>query len=207
MVDMGEGMSFNRPLFCERQAMEDIGVKEQVEREALRDGTMESVFMQAIRFELRVEQFYLELAAGSAAYPPAAELWAKMAADERHHACELKRLLEGLSAEQREEPAERDLAERVGQVHRQADRLSLDSVVTLYDAYQLAHEMESGELNYLFRLLIRKFIPSGDRCRLLTEEVTMHQQRLSEFAGRFGNRREMRQILLSGKGGRDGNTG
>jgi rubrerythrin len=170
--------------------------------------TMEWVFTEAIRFELRVRQFYIALAAGSAAYPPGAELWRQMAADEQHHADTLKRLLEGFSAEQKAQSPERELTDRIDQVHRQAERLSPDSTMTLYDAYQLAHEMESGELNYLFKLLIQKFIPSGERRRILTEEIVTHQDRLTGFAKRFDDRRDMKRISMQppDAGGRDGNV-
>lgn len=159
--------------------------------------TIESIFKQAIILEMKAHAIYIEFARLFRNFPTVAAFWKDLAADENQHAHELRQLLRKLSSHQRNLPAEKRMLEKLEQVRRLAGMVSPQSIHDLLDAYQIAHELEYSELNYLFKILAEKFIPSPLQNRILINQVAQHQGKLSEFGLQFNDRQAMREIPVS----------
>ncbi len=120
--------------------------------------------------------FYDRMVIAFEHHPSAKQLWEAMRADEEQHLAAVNRI-RAHSSRERSIPAS-DLAA----VLRQQETLTeerIRAIRDLHDAYELAHELESLEMDRLGPYLSR-FVPASDRAAVL-QEVLAHQARLAEF--------------------------
>lgn len=158
-----------------------------------RQVTIDAVFEQAIKAELRSAELYKHMAEGFSHSPGISEFWNGLRKDEVTHAKALKEIRKTLTDEHLAGNAEVDLATKARAVERFFE--DLPPITTLQDAYEIAHDLEYTEINVLFLLLIKQFISSEDRKRFFVSEIWDHQAKLVSFSVRFGGcegRKEIR---------------
>jgi rubrerythrin len=151
--------------------------------------TVEKLLNVGIRLEAAASCFYAELAERFAHCLEVAEFWRVMAADE---ACHEDRLIQW----QRSSIIERLSQPVDGQMLQKAERLfgtgvdeMLDGVHNLDDAYEMAHDLESSEINTIFRFFIAEFSQDARVLGVLMQDLDEHAERLmAGFPSRYATR-------------------
>jgi len=95
------------------------------------------------------------------------------------HARWLEQLLKKLPPETRDAPADFDRLEAARHMIKVPLAQSLATVETLEDAYQLAHELESSEINTIFDFLLSTFADDPQATQFARDQLSDHVARLS----------------------------
>lgn len=155
--------------------------------------TIAMVFGIAQFAERQTAVFYSDLARAFAHVPAARELWSDLAADETTHADELAQLYRELSPDQIASQPAWPLVETAKELRRLvADR---PMVITLEDAYQIAHERENSALTTMYGLLGQAFIPVEARKIVYNSRLKSHILKLSIFGRAYGGASVRRQAI------------
>ncbi len=157
--------------------------------------TVKDLFALAIDIEFKIAELYKKLSKLFAHVPKLALYWDDLVRDEEHHWAVLIDVVKHLTPEQLHSPADAMLWTDLLEMHQMLVRLAGQPTETLDDAYELAHEVEFSEINVAFKLLATKFTPTHVRRQFLSMEIKQHQQKLTEFSQRFGNKAWRKQIV------------
>jgi hypothetical protein len=148
--------------------------------------TVNELFDMAIKAEKAAEEVYRRLQAKFAPHPDAARFWRDYAAAEAGHALQLGRIRDSLGPEQLTAPADAETAAAAQRLLLFPVERALQEVKTLEDAYQLANEMESGEINVVFDFLITHFASDAQAQSLMRSQLRDHVAKISTgFPARF----------------------
>jgi len=151
--------------------------------------TIESLLNVAIQLEAAARRFYEGLAEKFAQWPEAAEFWQVMAADEACHENQLIQWGASVDAERRSQPVEARLLQMGRKMLGTSTDELLGDVRNLDDAYETAHDLESSEINAIFRFFITEFSPDPRILAMLTQEIEEHAERLmTGFPARYATR-------------------
>jgi len=157
--------------------------------------TVGGIIQSAIEAENSAHEIYLQLSKIFAHVPDVSKFWQNLAYDEAKHAHTLKKVQMSLSDEQLATAADQQLMDSVTSITFLLNKISLGTVETLDDAYEIAHEIEYSEVNHIFKCLAGHFITREDKKRILLHQIVEHQQKLTDFTENFGDRTWRRQIL------------
>jgi rubrerythrin len=149
--------------------------------------TVQDHFELAIQGEAHLHQLYMGLAEKFATTPDARAFWQQMAADETEHATRLIDIRDALSPEQLAELT--DMPSYRGLERAMTPFLSetLAHVQNLQDAYELATELETGEFNAAFKLLVENFLWEEEASlSLILSKLELHIGKLTSFINIFG---------------------
>jgi rubrerythrin len=149
--------------------------------------SFDEIFQSAIEIEKKAGNIYERFAELFAAFPKIVDFWKGMNQDESGHAKWLLEMKESLSEEALSSYPDYDLILKVHSIKKSLDEYSKKKIENLDDAYELANEIESSEVNNLFRLLTKKFVSSEDRKKLLFSEINQHQLKIMDFSKNFGD--------------------
>jgi rubrerythrin len=158
--------------------------------------TISYLIRQAIEAENYARGIYIQLSYMFAHVPDISHFWKDLANDETEHTNILKEIQGSLSADQLDAPADSKLLDSIGKVLSFLNSISLEAIGTLDEAYEIAHELEFSEVNYIFECVTNDFVTSSDRNRILSLQIRDHQKKLLGFAGNFGDQAWRRQILV-----------
>jgi len=136
------------------------------------------LFEYAIAAEHYARELYCEFARLFAADPRVAAFWQRYAAEETGHARWLEQLLKKLPPETRDAPADIDKLEAARHIIKMPLAQALAQVETLEDAYQLAHELESSEINTIFDFLLFTFADDRQATQFARDQLRDHAARL-----------------------------
>jgi len=146
------------------------------------DTTFEWLLDKAISWETTAQGLYEALEVAFSAHAIVSTFWHMMSVDEAHHGDVLRTIRDAMPPERLAEPVGRS---EVGFV-RLVDELLADAgarrIATLDDAYELAHELESSEINTVFRLLVVGTMETTAKQRLLEVQFDEHAERLVNFS-------------------------
>ncbi len=135
---------------------------------------------RAILWEGTLRDLYTELANAFPSHPTVEAFWRKMAIDESSHA-ELIRVARDLTApENLKARLDSSHLEITEAAERLISRIRSPRLETLDDAYELAHEIESSEINVVFRLLITP-LDSTAKHLLVSAQFDEHIAALTRF--------------------------
>ncbi len=153
----------------------------------------------AIAAEEAAEKLYLGFETRFAHHTPVARSWQKYALEEAGHTHWLERLRERASPEQLATLAEpRIVRDARLALQRSVDDL-LQTVGTLEDAYQLAHEFEHAETNIVFEFLISSFAEDRNTRMFLRAQLREHVAKLMiGFPQEFQNSAIRQEIMALG---------
>jgi rubrerythrin len=144
------------------------------------DLTVADLYEKAISWESRVRDLYLWLADVCAELPEVRDFWSQMAADESRHVALLTRIRDGLTAGQLGETLDESLVMSARAVDRELSLVSTAMLDTLDAAYELAHRLESCEINAVFTALAAGSDPELAH-ELLENQLEDHVGRLTAF--------------------------
>ena len=155
--------------------------------------TLAQFFEEAISFERKAAEIYTELSRMFSHSPDVSVIWDQMRNDELFHADELQNLRIELTHEQLSASVDETMWEKVVSVHQLLREESLSSIKDLSDAYELANQLESSEVNAIFQFLLET-MPSHERRRYVLSKISEHLERLYGLGRRFGGKVSMKQI-------------
>jgi rubrerythrin len=142
--------------------------------------SIEALFGYAIAAEKYAEAIYLQFERMFAADPDVVAFWQHYAAEERGHARWLEGLLDKLPEETRAAPANLEMLETARHMIATPLAKALAEIETLDDAYQLAHELESSEVNTIFESLLETFAGDPQATQYARHQLSDHATRISE---------------------------
>ncbi|MEN8126637.1 MAG: ferritin family protein [Planctomycetota bacterium] len=129
--------------------------------------------------------------------PDAANFWQTMADDESDHARILKDIRQHVSAEELASPVDARLADKAHDLRSLNPQALVNSITNLDDAYQIAYDLESSEVNTVFNFLTIRFLSTDESYDIITATIDRHLLRLAEFTRTFGDAEQCRQITVS----------
>lgn len=150
--------------------------------------TIESIFEQAIEIEYHAAVLYKRFSELFSHISEINAFWQELTEDEIHHANSLRDICNSLNRQQRLSPCDKEISETVAKIQRMLSEDLTSPIKNLDDAYELAHQLESSEVNALFKFLSIKFVPDEDREQFVVSEITQHHQKLLNFSSDFGDR-------------------
>lgn len=142
--------------------------------------SIQALFGYALAAENYAEAIYLQFERMFAADPIVAAFWQRYAAEERGHARWVESLLAKLPEETRSAPADSEMLETACHMIATPLDKALAEIETLEDAYQLAHELESSEVNTIFEFLLTMFASDPQATQFAHNQLSDHATRLTE---------------------------
>jgi hypothetical protein len=150
--------------------------------------TIEKLFELAIEIERRAANLYEAFSKMFSHVPMLDAFWQVLINDERRHEKMLREAQKLLSSEQLRSPADDKMWRDVTRVRRRFTDDLAESIYTLNDAYELAHDIEYSEVNAIFQFLASEWIPSEKRRHFVHSVIEKHLNSLSSFSEMFGDR-------------------
>ena len=147
--------------------------------------TLQELFEIAINWETLARDLFADFANLFRHDPKVSDFWIQLSKDESGHIGVLKDILNKIPPEKRSvevSKEQRDTARRVEKLIEEAPRRK---VQTLDDAYELAHQLETSELNALFKMLVIDYLPDKEAHKFIVVEVTEHIERLMRFGKEY----------------------
>ncbi len=160
-----------------------------------REKTVEFMISTLLQAETAAQTFYLWLMDAFAHEPDAAQVWWKMGADEAAHIRLLERVLNSLPPEQRLSLVDPLMLEKAIAAARFSPHRALERIVTLEDAYQVAHSLENSELNAVFEFVLTEYFPKPLKRDFVHNMLREHVDRLNGL-----RTTEWRRSILAQKG-------
>ena len=148
----------------------------------------------AIAAESAARKVYLGFTHKFIFRPEASEFWQLMADDEGDHARILSEMREHVSEEDMNTPIDARMTEKAEQLQTLDIRELVNSVETLDDAYRIAYDLESSEVNAIFNFLTIRFLSSDESYDIISATIDRHLLRLADFSRIFGNAEQCKQI-------------
>jgi hypothetical protein len=170
------------------------------------DPTLEMLFELAMQAEKTAEEFYAGLAEKFRHLPEVAAFWLTFSKEEEGHALELEKIRGALSPDQLATLADPAVFLKATKNRNTSALTLLNSVRNLHEAYELAHELESGEVNAVYGFLMSRFIASDWRRQFVLSEIKVHQARIMQFSSTFGGVEWRKGILATPSAGLAGNS-
>jgi rubrerythrin len=150
-------------------------------------GSIDELFDQAIAVEQAAQHIYEQFARLFAPHSAVAAFWTQYAAEEAQHARWLDRLRESLTPDQRAALADPQMLASARALVQSAESQPLNRIFDLNDAFQLAHYLESSEVNTIFEFLIKTFDTDPEIEEYVHAQIKGHVERLIvEFPRDFG---------------------
>jgi hypothetical protein len=154
------------------------------------------IFEKAIETKKRVGQIYRQFARLFSHIPEVEDFWRKMNINQITHADWLKEIKESLTEEQILSLPEVELVLKTHSIKNLFDKHSKKEIGSLHDAYEVAHEIESSEVNNLFKMLSREFISSEKKKNFILAEIDEHRRQIMSFPEKFED--GMKEIKVGG---------
>lgn len=150
--------------------------------------TIENLFKLAIKSEWNARRLYIQLSRMFAHVSEVSTFWFKLCDDEEQHARILEQIRDSLKNEQLLQKADRKLLENIRNILSNLNDISIDQIKTLDDAYEIAHDIESSEVNNVFKILATEFVSEKTRREAIISQLGYHIEKLMKFNENFGNR-------------------
>jgi rubrerythrin len=143
--------------------------------------TVATLIELAIAAEQASQELYVRLTQKYSYLPQIADFWQKMGLDENAHARSLEKIRDSLTTEQLQAPVDPVVLEQAKRNASLSVEDKLNSISTLEDAYQLAHELEHSEINTVFEFITAEFISLDVQREFVAAQLKKHVARLGEF--------------------------
>ncbi|MBN1694359.1 hypothetical protein JW879_03040 [candidate division WOR-3 bacterium] len=154
------------------------------------------IFERAIETKKRVGQIYRQFARLFSHIPEVEDFWRKMNINQITHADWLKEIKESLTEEQVLSLPQVELVLKTHAIKNLFDEHSRREIGSLHDAYEVAHEIESSEVNTLFKMLTSEFISSEKKKNFILAEIDEHRRQIMSLQDKFEG--GMKEIKIEG---------
>ena len=147
--------------------------------------TIQLLLELAINCETQAHDLYVTFANLFSHEPKVSAFWKQLSKDESRHRKILKDFL-------KEMPREKLLAEMGDEQRNSVSRIAglmkeatSSKIQTLDDAYELAHQLETSEINSLFKMLVNEFLPDEEGHKFILSDVNEHVDMLMKFGKEY----------------------
>jgi hypothetical protein len=147
--------------------------------------TIADLIEQAISWEITAQDLYVGLSKSFPSFPVVEDIWRRMAKDESRHAAILREGSAALPPSCLTRHLDATEMALVGLVEAELASAAALPLCTLDDAYELAHRLESSEVNTVFQLLVSCHADDLAADALLEAQFDEHLDRLRRLAKAF----------------------
>ena len=147
--------------------------------------TMQLLLELAINWETQAQDLYAKFAKLFNHEPKVSAFWKQLSKDESRHRKVLKDFLNEI-------PREKLLAEMGNEQRNSVIRVEglikeagSSKIETLEDAYELAHQLETSEINTLFKMLVNEYLPDEEGYKFILSDVNEHIEMLMKFGKEY----------------------
>jgi rubrerythrin len=147
--------------------------------------TIQLLLELAINWETQAQDLYANFAKLFSHEPKVSAFWKQLSKDESRHRKVLKDFLNEI-------PREKLLAEMGNEQRTSVIRVEVlikeatgSKIQTLDDAYELAHQLETSEINTLFKLLVNEYLPDEEGHKFILSDVNEHIEMLMKFGKEY----------------------
>lgn len=151
----------------------------------------------AIAAEDAARRVYLGFVRKFSSFPEVSEFWQTMADDESDHARILSSLYVHVVEADKHAPIDARMAEKARSLGNVDAAALLNSVKNLDDAYRVAYDIESSEVNTVFNFLTIRFLTQDESYDIISATIDRHLLRLAEFSRKFGGVEECSRVTAS----------
>ena len=156
--------------------------------------TLGELIDTAIAGEDAARKVYLGFTHKFIARPDVSDFWQTMADDEAEHGRILSRVHRRVPAGELGTVVDADLAKRANRLKGLDIHQLVNSVVNLDDAYRIAYDLESSEVNTIFSFLTMRFLSADESYAIISATIDRHLLRLAEFSHTFGDADQCKRI-------------
>jgi rubrerythrin len=161
-------------------------------KEEMTGNTIQLLFELAIQWETQAHDLYMKFSGLFDHEPKVSAFWSELAKDESGHIDVLKDLLKKLPPERLLMKVDNTQWTAVTRVEGLIKEALTRKIITLNDAYEMAHQLEMSEVNTLFKMLMGDHLPEAEGHKLILSDVTEHIGRLIKFGNEYSQLRRMR---------------
>jgi len=154
------------------------------------------MFNDAIAIELMAAGIYKDFEVFFAYIPDIMNFWKSLHDDELNHAEILKETRDSLLPSVLDSTVENLMWENIHLVRKKMMRYQKENIKTLDDAYELTHEIESSEINAIFKFLNLEYFSTPLRESFIASEIMTHQKKMLEFSEKFGPKLWRKEIMI-----------
>lgn len=154
------------------------------------------IFEKAIETKKRVGQIYRQFARLFSHIPEVEDFWRKMNINQITHADWLKEIKESLTEEQILSLPQVELVLKTHAIKNLFDEHSRREIGNLHDAYEVANEIETSEVNNLFKMLSSEFISSEKKKIFILAEIDEHRRQIMNLPEKYQG--GMKEIKIEG---------
>ena len=151
----------------------------------------------AVGAEDTARAVYLGFVRKFSSVPEVSAFWQTMADDESDHARILSSLYVHIIEADRHAPIDARMAEKARALGKLNAATLLNSVKNLDDAYQVAYDIESSEINTVFNFLTILFLTQDESYDIISATIDRHLLRLAQFSRKFGSVEECCRVAAS----------
>jgi hypothetical protein len=155
------------------------------------------IFEKAIETKKRVGQIYRQFARLFSHIPEVEDFWRRMNINQITHADWLKEIKDSLTEEQILSLPQVELVLKTHAIKNLFDEHSKREIGDLHDAYEVAHEIESSEVNNLLKMLSSEFISSEKKKNFILAEIDEHRRQIMNLPEKYQG--GMREIKIEGE--------
>jgi rubrerythrin len=142
-----------------------------------KNATVAELIELAIEAEEAAERLYGEMARKFAPYEEVADFWKRYADVEASHAQWLRHIQGTVNPRRLTAPLDFQVLQDARKLQKTIPQ-TLRAIDNLEDAYQLAHELESSEMNTIFEVLVTNFAEDDEAGRFLRAQLREHMATL-----------------------------
>ena len=164
--------------------------------------TNATMFDLAIEIERTMQHFYNRLSKQFVHAPEISRFWDGMRKDEIYHERTLERIRGSLHPERLTSIADRSMLRLAKSLVNDSTDQRLNTLETLDDAYDLAHELENSEFNTVFEFIVKAFITHPETQKFALKEIDVHLRKLIDFPQTFGDLNWRKNVRVNGGNGR-----
>lgn len=147
--------------------------------------TLQVLFEFAIKWETIAHDLFADFANLFSHEPKVSIFWIELSKDESGHIGVLKDILNKIPTKKRLMKVSNEHWNSVRQVEELIKEASERKILTLDDAYELAHQLETSEVNALFKMLVIDCLPDEEGHKFIVSEVTEHIEKLWRFGKEY----------------------
>jgi rubrerythrin len=143
--------------------------------------TLQHLFELAINWETQARDLYAKFANLFNHEPKVSAFWIQLSKDESGHIDVLKDMVKKISKEKLLMEVSNEQWNSVTRVEGLIKEATTKEVNTLSDAYEMAHQLEMSELNTLFKIFVKDYLPDEEGHKFIMADVTEHIDKLMTF--------------------------
>jgi len=149
------------------------------------DKTLQMLCKLMIDWESQARDLYLNFANLFSYDPKISEFWLQLSKDESGHIDVLTDILNKTPREKLLMELSNEKWNSLTRVEGLIKEASTKKIQTLNDAYEIAHQLETSEMNILLKMLVNEYLPDEEGYKFIFSDVTEHIEKLMKFGKEY----------------------